>query len=160
MFMKFFIKYYFFIFTSIPAFSQSISLSIVSSSGEYFRNSDFEISSTIGEVVTESFFDSQTNSIAQGFEQPILKIKDSPSISAVFSVYPNPTFGDLHFNFPKESNYTIKCYDALGRLLINDKIYSQNYKLDISLFAEACYMFSIINEDSGESNTVKVLKMD
>ncbi|MBK6833705.1 MAG: T9SS type A sorting domain-containing protein [Bacteroidetes bacterium] len=158
--MKFFIKYFFFLFTSITAFSQSISLSVVSTSGEYFRNNDFEISWTIGEVVTESFFDSQTNSIAQGFEQPILKIKETPFISSVFTVYPNPTFGDLHFNFPIESNYTVKCYDALGRLLISDKVYSQNYKLDISFFAEACYMFSILNEDSGERNVVKVLKMD
>lgn len=58
-----------FIFLPIIIYTQSLAPSVISSSGDYFQSTNYSLSWTLGEIMTETFFNG-SNVLTQGFQQP------------------------------------------------------------------------------------------
>jgi hypothetical protein len=111
--------------------AQSVSPFVIASTGSYFSNATFSVSSTFGEMTMVETFTDGNNFLTQGFQQPfnlstgILNlIPDNGS----YTVYPNPNDGNfmLTFNYTSGGAASFRIYDMLGQEVINTELKFDN----------------------------------
>ncbi len=144
----------------ISAFSQTMQRDVIASQGGYFSNSNFDVSWTLGEVVSDTYSANQSIFFSQGFEQPIFKINSDTIIISEPTVYPNPTEGPISFIFPAIDTYNVKCYDIIGQIIFEESITSNFLKLNVSYLSNAYYVFLIVNDTGDYTNRIKILKIN
>ncbi|MFC4475915.1 T9SS type A sorting domain-containing protein [Flavobacterium chungangensis] len=66
-----------------------------------------------------------------------------------FSVWPNPVKNTLNINSLNESNYSVKIYDLLGRLIYTKE--NVNTSIDVSSFTSGLYLIKI-KAENGEAS--------
>lgn len=138
-------------------YGQSISASVIASSGQYFVSEGFSISSTIGEVVISS------SKVSQGFQSPyfvadlvtsVMRKEESDII-----LYPNTTIGYIYIR----SNAHVKpselqLINPLGQTLLEKKLFNSLEILDVSSFESGVYHIYLIMND-GSSVSRQLLKI-
>lgn len=76
-----------------------------------------------------------------------VNVSDFDQLEQDFKVYPNPTSSDILVDFSAAAyNYygeTIELYNAVGQLLINQKIQSNRVGISLNDFAEGVYILSL-----------------
>ena len=88
------------------------------------------------------------------FNTPRLADEKSGDSQSAFDVYPNPTNGQINISFysDDESNFTIKLYDVIGRLVINEShessIGNNQLQMNIADIAKGVYIL-IFQKDDG-----------
>ena len=129
---------------------------VVSTQGDTYSNSNGSIDFTIGEVVIATGTDG-TNDITQGFHQTswnFLGIEDhAPSFNA--SIFPNPTSEVLIIKTSMFENVNYKLYDAQGKLVLENKISSEQTSIQVSQLAPGSYSLDLIFEDGNEGSLSK-----
>src|SRR5688572_27496856 len=82
---------------SVTAFSQSLTPTVVASSGDYFSGSAASLSWTLGEVVTDTYIGTN-NQLTQGFQQPEISFVtlEDFAIDIALNLYPNPTTSEVN----------------------------------------------------------------
>jgi len=143
-------------FALITTNAQTTSLELVSSSGDSFNNTNYQLDWSIGELVNETYAASQ-NILTQGFHQGtynVTSIDEKPLLKFSIRAFPNPTsdFISLKIHPIKNSNkpesekfnkiqYTIT--DLSGKVLQTSKIQSNLKKINFSDYTNGMYLISI-----------------
>jgi hypothetical protein len=88
---------------------------------------------------------------------------DQVSNSIGFSIYPNPSDGNINISFlaATKSNYKIELVNALGQIIFKEVLtnYSGQYTklINISEYGKGVYTISLINDDNVKQNVKKVI---
>jgi hypothetical protein len=148
-------------------YSQSISPTVIASSGNYSTNSGYSLSSTIGELIVPTF-SSSSYFLTQGFQQPSPKkvgINEYSSENFIINVYPNPAIDVIYIeiNNAQNDDFIIEMYDLLGqRLNLNRYLENLSGTTICSISLEelpiAIYVLKIYTPDNRFQKSVKINK--
>ena len=106
------------VMTGSVVFAQSLSPTVIASTGGYFSNGSGSLSSTVAEMTMVETFHATGSILTQGFQQPAdLETSIDESTQAEVSIYPNPTNGhfSLTIHAPTAGSATVRIYDLLGQ---------------------------------------------
>ena len=164
--MKRAIFYCLWILLSIPGLSQSISPTVVASSGNYSENNDVSLSWTLGEIAIETL-EAETLILTQGFHQ------GNPVIDAIekiidenfrIKIYPNPTNQSVTVEIFRRDpgKVMLEVIDLNGKLLSNKLIEETKNKteIDFSPYSPATYYLRIKTQDQKVNITYPVQKIN
>lgn len=141
------------------SYSQSLTPTVVASSGEFFSTSSASLSWTLGEVVIDTYIGSN-NQLTQGFQQPEIRLVSVQEFESniTFSIYPNPTFDYVNFSAKNhQTDLSIIIFDMSGKELIRS-IYSPNtnLKIDLSHVQSGIYLMQVTDG----TTILKTLKIE
>jgi hypothetical protein len=129
---------------------------VVSTQGDSYSNGNGSIDFTVGEVIIDTGTDG-TNDLTQGFHQTnwrFLGVEDfAPEFEA--SIFPNPTQDILNIKTSKFENVQYKLYDANGKLVLEDKLSSEQTSIQVSQLAPGNYSLALIDD----SKNLKIFKL-
>ena len=121
---------------------------------------------TVSYSVGQVSYTNITNSngyINEGVQQPYefftVGIATNNNITLSYSAYPNPTASTINLKVENTSleNLSFQLYDLSGKLLINQKITSNETSIQMGNFASANYLLKITG-DNKEVQTIKIIK--
>ena len=119
---------------------------VVATQGDSYTNSSGSIDFTVGEVVIITGTDGATD-LTQGFHQTnwnFVSIEDHvPSYEAI--IFPNPTSDILNIRTSTFENVTYTLYDALGKLVMQDKLSSAQTPIQVNQLAPGAYSLTLNN---------------
>ena len=145
---------FFLLLTSVCVSAQEV----VATQGDSYTNSSGSIDFTIGEVVINTGSDG-SNDLTQGFHQTnwnFVSIEDHvPSYEA--TIFPNPTSDVLNIRTSTFENVTYTLYDALGKLVIQDKLSSVQTPIQVNQLAPGAYSLTL-NNDAQKLKTFRLIK--
>ena len=131
---------------------------VVSSQGDSYSNGTGSLDFTIGEVVINTGTDG-TNDLTQGFHQTnwnFVGLEDhAPDYEA--TIFPNPTEDVLNIRTSSFVNVTYTLYDAQGKLVMQDKISTDQTPIQVSHLAPGSYSL-ILNNQTQNLKTFKLVK--
>lgn len=141
-----------------PMLSQSACLT----AGGDASSADGSISFSIGQI---DYMASNTanGSVNQGVQQPyeffeIIGVSEIGN-STNFSVYPNPASHNVMVNVNSDfGDLNLELYDAVGKLISTQKIYSIQTNLSLSELANGIYFLRLRNNQGVENGSVKLIK--
>jgi hypothetical protein len=128
---------------------------LVCTGGDFFQTSQFSISWSLGEPITETF--SNNNIVlTQGFQQGLMDdvgiTDDSRKDLMEIDVYPNPTDGMVNVCITNsqlinpEMNLNYSIYNLQGQLMRKGVINSSGGQIDFLAFKQAAYLLWISSE--------------
>lgn len=132
--------------------SQSLSPSVISSSGGFYTSASAMLSFTVAEMTMVQTFTSGSNILTQGFQQPedlTVGITENTVSSGEMVIYPNPTHGvfTLSFNSLKSGENTIKLYNLVGqevmKRVISQTTGANTIAMDIGSLSQGIYMLEM-----------------
>lgn len=143
-------------------FSQSISRTVIGSAGDYFEKRDFNISWTIGEVMTETF-ESGAQIVTQGFHQSLLTVTSvtDNDLDIAVKVFPNPTVAQLNIEFDGTFEpMFLELVELNGRKLITraSSAKSPVNQIDMSGYASGTYFLQFKSESNRLIKSFKIVK--
>jgi hypothetical protein len=146
----------------VSAFSQNLNQNLITSSGNYFTSGAYNLSWSIGEVVTATH-SAGTNKLTQGFHQPPIRVTSiAESDILIFKVYPNPTSSGITILILNGES-RVECFlsDLLGRQLLYSTEQSANkIYMDLNQFSSGFYFLNIKQKDKKEFSRFKIQKID
>jgi hypothetical protein len=138
-------------FTSLVQ-SQTLSPTVVSSSGGYFTSASASLSFTVAEMTMVQTFTTAGNILTQGFQQPedySVSIQETPALTGDLVVYPNPTNGNFTLSYVSNENTetTINLYNLVGQVVLSKSVSQvkglNTVNFDISSFSQGIYMLEL-----------------
>ena len=151
------------IILTIMAFSQTASPELVSSAGESFNNTTYQLEWSIGECVTATHI-AGDYVLTQGFHQEgyIITTVENLATEINISVYPNPTtefisvdFSNLVASVRPASVITVT--DFSGKVLQTNEVTSDIEQINFSNYSVGTY-FITISENNQLLKTFKIIK--
>ena len=143
--------------------AQSLSSSVIASTGEQFSSASGSLEWTLGEIMTETY--QQSNGyFTQGFQQPatIMVTSVEEAEEATLWVYPNPTDGVLNIKTTESGSYLLELFNLQGQKLINKNFNVNNgthiQRVDLQDYAVAIYLLRIANTTTGKNTYHKIEK--
>jgi len=141
--------------------AQSPSFQLVSSSGDSFSNSNYQLNWSIGELQTESFTSSEL-SLTQGFHQgnfTITAVNQVEGLQFDITAYPNPA---SDFIILKVENFEIEnlnfCITNMqGEKLQVEKMSSNNQQINFSNYKVGTY-FITLNRNNQFIKSFQIIK--
>ncbi len=156
------------IFSGLIAQAQSLTPQVIASAGNYFENSNFSISWTLGEPMIETYTTPNTI-LTQGFHQPELLTVGIPTVlpyNTYMNLYPNPTMQNVTFDMKYGNNalINIDVINNLGQIISTQNISVQKDQLhsqtiNLQQFASGMYQIRI-SENGQLVNSYKVNKVN
>ncbi len=145
------------------AYSQSIELSVISTSGEYFQGTNATLSWTLGEPVIETY--SNGNAIlTQGFQQSNYIINSINNLTAdafQINIYPNPSTDFINIDFSqKPTCLYIEMFDLLGKQILKKELVNLNEYIDLTNLAASEYFLKITTKEGKIIKTCKIIKVE
>ncbi len=146
--------------------AQSLSGSVVSTSGAFYANGSGMLSVTIGEMTMVNTFSGGTSILTQGFQQPwdfgvgISELHQTGS----FVVYPNPTSGSLNvlMNDVTAAPAWISVYDGTGRLVLKRSFHPGAFLAPVELslvpFDNGIYLLEISSPNANYQSKINLVK--
>jgi len=127
-------------------FSQSLERTVIASNGATLTSAQANLDYTSGEAVVTEVTDGTTK-LGQGFHQENLAIVLGVSEHELVNIqlYPNPVVNTFSIDGLKEKS-SITMYDAIGRLVLNQKDYLSG-KIDVTNLSSATYFVKIENKE-------------
>lgn len=131
--------------------AQTLSPTVVASSGGYFTSASGSLSTTIGETMVQTF-STPGNILTQGFQQPedfAVSIAENNPSSGDVMIYPNPTNGQFYLSFvsDKEKESDIKLFNVIGQVVLTKCISIakglNTVKFDLSNYSQGIYMLEL-----------------
>jgi hypothetical protein len=131
---------------------------VVSTQGDSYSNASGSVDFTIGEVVINTGTDG-TSDLTQGFHQTnwnFLGVEDfAPNYEAI--IFPNPTEDVLNIRTSTFENVTYTLYDAMGKLVLQDVLSTEQTPIQVSQLAPGAYSLTLNNETQN-LKTFKLVK--
>ena len=131
---------------------------VISSQGESYSSASGSIDFTIGEVIINTETNG-TNDITQGFHQTnwnFVGIEDyAPNYEV--AIFPNPAEDVLNIRTSTFENVTYTFYDALGKIVLQDKLAAEQTPIQVSKLAPGSY-FLTLNNETQNLKTFKLIK--
>jgi hypothetical protein len=132
--------------------AQTLSPTVVSSSGGYFTSANASLSFTVAEMTMVQTFTTAGNILTQGFQQPedmSVSIQETPTVSGEIMIYPNPTNGNFTLSYVSNENSetTINLYNLVGQVVLSKSVSQvkglNTVNFDISSFSPGIYMLEL-----------------
>jgi hypothetical protein len=132
--------------------AQTLSPTVISSSGGFFTSGSAMLSTTVAEMTMVETFSAGSNILTQGFQQPevvTVGIEETPVVSGDISIYPNPTSGSfvLSFNSNGNSESNIMLYNLAGQMVMQKQVSPisglNTVNFDISSLAQGMYILEL-----------------
>ena len=117
---------------SVAVRAQTLSPTVISSTGGFSSNSSGSLSYTTGEMTMVQTFSANNNILTQGFQQPndvtVGLLDLNTEEAGQFVLYPNPAIDNLYygFRFPESGRVEIALFNVLGQRISG--IYNGNYQ--------------------------------
>jgi len=155
-------------FLSLAGYSQTLSPSVISSSGGYFSSASASLSFTVAEMTMVQTFTTSGNILTQGFQQPedySVGIAESDIAANDLIIYPNPTNGafTIEFNAVNGNNATVRLFNPLGQLVMtgNYEVLQGINKIsfNISSFSQGIYLLELSNDKSNGTPILKKINL-
>lgn len=157
------------LFGFLGLFSQKISPYVISSGGNYFKDSEYSVTSTLGEIFVTTIHNNQ-NYITQGFQQPtgnaFISVPEVFNQLNNISFFPNPFTDHLNIRIdnPGSHNYEVYIFDITGKLVdkpIFINLFSENqvYSFGTESLKTGVYLVKIIEQGSSNSADFKLTKI-
>ncbi len=132
---------------NVIAFSQNISPQLISSAGDSYKNSSYQLDWSVGELQTETY-NVGTHILTQGFQQGnyvITTIKQQSGLQLEITANPNPTSDFINLMIEGESSVKLEYQisDLYGRLLGKSFLATKEQSLDFSNFNAGTYILTI-----------------
>jgi hypothetical protein len=70
------------------------------------------------------------------------------SSTVAWDIYPNPAQQALHINVKDDGRYTLKIYDVLGRLVLEEVFLEKQHVITISSLHNGLYNFQLFKENT------------
>ena len=132
---------------------------VVSTQGDSYSNASANINFTIGEAVINTGTNG-TNELTQGFHQTnwnLVRLEDhSPSFEA--AIFPNPTTEVLNIRTSTFENVIYTVYDTKGKLILQDKLSSEQTTIQVSQLAKGSYSI-VLNNHTRNLKIFKLIKI-
>jgi hypothetical protein len=128
--------------------AQTASPELVSSAGDSFNNTSYQLDWSIGELVTETYTGAQ-NTLTQGFHQGtyiVTSIDENPLLEFSITAYPNPTSDLVTIDFPSSEghgNVKIIVTDLSGKVLQTSEMQSDLEQINFSSYANGTYLITV-----------------
>ncbi|MCP4178690.1 MAG: T9SS type A sorting domain-containing protein [bacterium] len=138
---------------------QNTSSELISSSGESFKNTTYQLDWSVGDNITASH-SLEDYVITQGFHQTnsvIAEEKQLPDIITDMSVYPNPTSDLLVLKTPLSENYLCEITDIKGNYILKEKITEPIKEMHFNNYADGIY-FLTVKHGRNVLKTFKIIK--
>jgi len=139
--------------------AQTISKTIIGSTGKTFSNGNAKISLTIGEPVVGLMTASGVQ-LGNGF-YPSLDLQslnnNEPSFDNQIIVYPNPTSQSIFISHQTIETFSVEIHDVIGKSLFRATVYKEQ-PINISSFAKGTYLITVTNAENKKYNTYKIIK--
>ncbi len=119
---------------------------IISTSGDYFENTNASISWTIGESMIETYSNG-TNVLTQGFQQTRLtssSIFELEDTGISVNIAPNPTTDFIHLYIDNFKDINYQLYDFNGKLIRQADVNSIETMISFSNLSYAAYFLKIM----------------
>jgi hypothetical protein len=138
-------------FFTATLFSQQLSPSVVSATGNFMNNPSGMLSYTVGEMTAIETYESPSNILTQGFQQVWdfgTAIKEIPS-NAFFEVFPNPSPGKFLITSSrvKEKILRLKIFDVNGKIIQTLSIFPTSdffvHPVDLTFAPQGSYFITI-----------------
>ena len=128
------------------AIAQTASPELVSSAGESFKNTGYQLDWSIGECVTATH-SSGSYVITQGFHQNFYEITTVKDLAKDINitVYPNPTTNFLTVNLEASARplSVLTITDINGKILQHSEVTNDQEQLDFSNYANGIYFLDV-----------------
>jgi Secretion system C-terminal sorting domain len=147
--------------------AQSLSASVVASTGGQFTSAFGSLDWTLGEIMTETY--QNTNGIfSQGFQQPntfnITGLEEAMKKNIL--IYPIPTYGELTLDFKglDISECVVELIDLQGRKLLSKPLQinaaQRQHKLSLVDMAASLYLLRIQSTTSSAEYSFRIVKIN
>lgn len=146
------------------AYSQSIELFVVASSGDYFQGTNATLSWTLGEPAIETY-SNDNNILTQGFQQSnyIIEIVNEMSNNSFYiNVYPNPSNDFITIQCENsQKDIVIELFDMNGKKLLSQEMPATETQEQLNLheYAAANYFLRISTKNGELLKTFKIMKV-
>jgi hypothetical protein len=152
-----------FVSVSLSSIAQSLTPTVVSSTGDYYVGSAATLSWTLGEVVTDTY-NGTSNQLTQGFHQPDLRfsIIEDLATEMTLNLFPNPTNGLVSFEVKNNFDALhIAILDPVwqNHLLPHLILLNQFFKLICPAYANGIYYMQVTTESNQKIKTLKIEKL-
>lgn len=151
-----------FVSVSISSFAQSLTPTVVSSSGDYYVGSAATLSWTLGEVVTDTYIGTN-NQLTQGFHQPDIRFTTIEDLASemTLNLFPNPTNSSISFEVKNNDKaLNIAILDPSGRIIYTSKYSAESIlQIDLSSYANGIYFMQVTTETNQKVKTIKIEKL-
>lgn len=151
----------FFLLGVKSGYGQMVENQSISSAGD-FSSPNGQLSWTIGETLSETFYEGEYEVLTQGFHQPFIIINGIgghiPLVNIL--VFPNPTSKNLTVKFENaDKNRRVEFYNTEGKLVLSEKIpFSTETNLELSSIPGGLY-FLYIKEDEQILKSYRIIKL-
>jgi hypothetical protein len=139
--------------------AQSISKTIIGSTGRTLSNSDAKISLTIGEPVV-GLMAVPGVQLGNGF-YPSLDLQalntSETNFDTQIKVYPNPTSQTLFIFHQTLETFFVEIHNVNGQSVFNDNVRKEQ-PINISSYANGTYFITVTNPENKKNNTYKIIK--
>jgi hypothetical protein len=145
------------------AHTQTLSPTVISSSGGFYTSANAMLSTTVAEMTMVQTFTSGSNILTQGFQQPeeiTTGIVEEPVVSGSILIYPNPNSGSFLVSFNNNDNAqtSIRIYNLAGQVVMEKQetpsIGLNTINFDISAYSQGMYILELATTNSkGETNS-------
>ncbi|NOZ36313.1 MAG: T9SS type A sorting domain-containing protein [Chlorobi bacterium] len=132
---------------------------IITSGGDFFKNSSISISWTLGETITETISDG-TNILTQGFQQSKLSATEIFSVNSdnyLITIFPNPAENIINIKINTPENLQYQFLDINGRILKEATITNVNTEIKVNNLPVSVYFLKIYNNNR-IIKTYKIIK--
>jgi hypothetical protein len=147
--------------STASCFAQTVSPEVVATSGDYFTGSAANLSWTLGEVVTDTYFGT-SNQLTQGFQQPrtSFSLIEDMAPEVVVSIYPNPTSDEVNIELKNnDQTLVVTIRNAAGQTVFNDTYTPGTIKkIDFSNYADGMYYMQFDGAEKWPLKTYKIQK--
>ncbi|MEW7279570.1 T9SS type A sorting domain-containing protein [Aquimarina sp. 2201CG1-2-11] len=142
---------FFLIITFITTYAQEV----ISTQGDSYINESGTMDFTIGEVVIHT-----STNLTQGFHQTNWNFVGQEYHVSSFDVviFPNPTEDILNIQTTAFKNVTYSIYDALGKLVLRDKLFVEQTSIGTSHLSSGFYSL-ILSYEEKRLRTFKLVKV-
>ncbi len=151
-----------FVSVSLSSLAQSLTPTVVSSTGDYYVGSAATLSWTLGEVVTDTY-NGTSNQLTQGFHQPDLRfsILEDLATEMTLNLFPNPTNGLVSFEVKNNLNtLQVAILDPSGRMIYSTTYFAESVlQIDMSAYANGIYYMQVTTESNQKIKTLKIEKL-
>ena len=131
---------------------------VIATQGDSYSNTSTQIDFTIGELLISTGTDG-INDITQGFHQTnwnFVGLEDhAPGYQA--TIFPNPTSEVLNITTSTFENVTYTLYDTQGKLILQDKLSSEQTSIRVGQLATGKYSL-ILDSKNQKLKTFKLVK--
>ena len=139
--------------------AQTISKTIIGSTGRTLSNSNAKISLTIGEPVVGLMTASGVQ-LGNGF-YPSLDLQtlnnEESNFDAQIKLFPNPTSQSLFISHQSIETFVVEIHDVNGKLLFSGIVHREQ-PINISTYANGTYFITVTNIENKKNNTYKIIK--